>query len=113
MLQSVTLLHEPLPSSSSYQKMLERAGYTPDKHLGHISNIQEKEGADSMKLGAVSGRQYKEIFNARAFDQYFYQIPPKKRLVGTYCLHKSAALLLVQPANSDDMIRYSPRLFAL
>ena len=59
--------------------MLERAGYTPAKHLGHISNIQKKEGADSIKLGAVSGQQYKEIFKARAFDKYLFQIPPKKR----------------------------------
>lgn len=66
-------------SACSYRKMLERAGYTPAKHLGHISNVQRKEGADSIKLGAVSGQQYKEIFNARAFDQYFFQTPPKKR----------------------------------
>ncbi|CAM9136245.1 unnamed protein product [Ectocarpus sp. 6 AP-2014] len=58
--------------------MLGRAGYLPAKHLGHISKIQKKEGADSMKLGAVSGQQYKAIFKARAFDQYFFQIPPKK-----------------------------------
>ena len=63
--------------------MLERAGYTPAKHLGHISNIQKKEGADSIKLGAVSGQQYKEIFKARAFDKYLFQIPPKKRYVVT------------------------------
>ncbi|CAM9687913.1 unnamed protein product [Ectocarpus sp. 13 AM-2016] len=58
--------------------MLGRAGYSPPKHLGHISKIQKKEGADSIKLGAVSGQQYKAIFKARAFDQYFFQIPPKK-----------------------------------
>ncbi|CAM9386608.1 unnamed protein product [Ectocarpus sp. 12 AP-2014] len=61
-----------------YDKMLGRAGYSPPKHLGHISKIQKKEGADSIKLGAVSGQQYKAIFKARAFDQYFFQIPPKK-----------------------------------
>lgn len=59
--------------------MLERAGYSPAKRLGHIAKMQKKEGADSIKLGAVSGQQYKEIFKARAFDQYFFQIPPKKR----------------------------------
>ncbi len=59
--------------------MLERAGYQPAKHLVHISKIQKKEGADSIKLGAVSGQQYKEIFKARAFDKYFFQVPPKKR----------------------------------
>ena len=63
----------------SYHKMLERAGYSPAKHLVHITKMQEKEGADSIKLGAVSGQQYKEIFKARAFDRYFFQIPPKKR----------------------------------
>lgn len=63
----------------SYKKMLERAGYKPTKHLGHIAKIQKKDGADSMKLGVVSGQQYKDIFNARAFDEYFFQIPPEKR----------------------------------
>ncbi|CAM9734403.1 unnamed protein product [Scytosiphon promiscuus] len=58
--------------------MLERAGYSPKKHLEHISKIQKKEGADMIKLGAVSGQQYSAIFKARAFDQYFFQIPPKK-----------------------------------
>lgn len=65
----------------SYDKMLCRAGYSPAKHLAHISKIQKKEGADSIKLGAVSGQQYKAIFKARAFDQYFFQIPPTKRWV--------------------------------
>lgn len=59
--------------------MLERAGYSPAKHLVHITKMQKKEGAESIKLGAVSGQQYKEIFKARAFDRYFFQIPPKKR----------------------------------
>ncbi|CAM9485059.1 unnamed protein product, partial [Hapterophycus canaliculatus] len=58
--------------------MLKRAGYSPTKHLDHISKIQKREGADTIKLGAVSGQQYSAIFKARAFDRYFFQIPPKK-----------------------------------
>ena len=59
--------------------MLKRAGFTPDQHVENLARVQKKEGADAVKLGAVSGQQYKEIFRSRAFDQYFFQIPPKKR----------------------------------
>lgn len=61
--------------------MLLRAGFPPDKHLEHLEHVQKKRGADSVKLGAVSGQLYKAIFKSRAFDQYFFQIPPKKRWV--------------------------------
>lgn len=61
--------------------MLLRADFLPEGHLGHLEHVQKKEGADSVKLGAVSGQLYKGIFKSRAFDQYFFQIPPKKRWV--------------------------------
>lgn len=59
--------------------MMNRAGFTPEKHVEHLARVQKKEGADAVKLGAVSGQQYKDIFRSRAFDKYFFQIPPKKR----------------------------------
>lgn len=61
--------------------MLLRADFSPDKHLKHLEHVQKQEGADFVKLGAVSGQIYKGIFKSRAFDQYFFQIPPKKRWV--------------------------------
>ena len=68
---------------------MKRAGFTPDKHVEHLARVQKKEGSDSVKLGAVSGQQYKDIFRSRAFDQYFFQIPPKKRWGR---MHRSAGL---------------------
>lgn len=32
-----------------------------------------------MKLGAVSDQLYKDIFRSRAFDEFYFQIPPQKR----------------------------------
>lgn len=59
--------------------MLSRAGFSPTKHLGHLERMQKKQGADTIKLGAVSGHLYKEILTSRAFDEFYFQIPPKKR----------------------------------
>lgn len=59
--------------------MLRRAGYTPKKYVQHLERVQEAQGADSMKLGVVSGQLYKDIFQRRAFDEFYFQIPPKKR----------------------------------
>lgn len=61
--------------------MLRRAGFEPAEHLERLQCVQRREGADTIKLGVVSGKQYKGIFERRAFDQYFFQIPTEKRLV--------------------------------
>lgn len=61
--------------------MLRRAGYAPKKHIEHLERMQHHKGADAMKLGAVSGQQYKDILRSRAFDEFFFQIPAPKGFV--------------------------------
>ena len=64
-----------------YGKMLERAGFAPAVHLTHLESLQNKKGADAMRLGVVSEKHYHDICSRRAFDEFFFQIPLTKRCV--------------------------------
>lgn len=68
-----------IATACRYKHMLVRAKYAPEKHMEHLEHVQNKQGADAIKLGAVSNQLYKNIFNGRAFDEFYFQIPPKKR----------------------------------
>ncbi|CAM9134686.1 unnamed protein product [Ascophyllum nodosum] len=61
-----------------YGKMLERAGFAPAVHLTHLESLQNKKGADAMRLGVVSEKHYHDIWSRRAFDEFFFQIPLTK-----------------------------------
>lgn len=87
--------------------MMERAGFTPDKHVEHLARVQKKEGADAVKLGAVSGQQYKDIFRSRAFDEYFFQIPPKKRWEH---MHRSCTLVQYRNHAKVEVTVLSPKI---